>query len=156
MKAGIFLPENLRVENIWHGVADDIYKHAKMEVHKTHPKKFPLFLETLQFISSLYLEEKEPYSLTSWISDQMLHGLSWKDFIVYPSFVNQAYSCNIALHPNVVDKYLEFIKVIRFKYIDRKGCNLVFSTGNFGEIHNTNIEWRKAEPGELDLSQLTG
>ena len=156
MKAGLFLPEDLRVENEWRVVCNDLYNHVRVEALKSHPQKFPLFHETLRFISKLYLDEKEPYYLTSWISDQMLHGLTWKDFIVYPSYWNEGFSCNMAIHPNTVDNYLEFKKVIRFKLTNREGNKWIISTGSYGEIQNTNIEWKMAAPGEIDFSKLPG
>lgn len=156
MKAGLFLPENLRSENEWRAVCDDLYQYARLEALKSHPEKYQFFHETLRFISRLYLDENKPYHLTSWISDQMLHGLTWKDFIIYPSYLNEGYSCNMAIHPNTVDNHLEFKKVIRFKLQNKVGNNWIISTGSFGEIKNANIEWKMAAPGELDFSKLPG
>jgi hypothetical protein len=84
----------------------------------------------------------------------MFHGLTWKDFIVYPSYSDSGYSCNMTIHPNIVDNYLEFKKVIRFKIQNKAGNNWTISTGHFGEVKNTNIEWKMAAPGELDFSKL--
>jgi hypothetical protein len=154
MKAGLFLPEDLRIENEWRAVCDDLYKHVRCETLKSHPEKYQFFHETLRFISRLYLDENKPYYLTSWISDQMFHGLTWNDFIVYPSYSNSGYSCNMAIHPNIVDNYLEFKKVIRFKIQNKAGNNWTISTGHFGEVKNTNIEWKMAAPNELDFNKL--
>ncbi|GGA88453.1 hypothetical protein GCM10011511_09590 [Puia dinghuensis] len=60
----------------------------------------------------------------------------------------------MAIHPNTVDKYLEFKKVIRFKLQNKVGNYWTISTGQYGEVKNTNIEWKTAAPGELDFSKL--
>jgi hypothetical protein len=58
MKAGLFLPEDLRIENEWRAVCDDLYRHVQLESLKSHPEKYQFFHETLRFISRLYLDEK--------------------------------------------------------------------------------------------------
>lgn len=84
----------------------------------------------------------------------MLHGLTWKDFIVYPSYLNEGYSCNMAIHPNTADKYLEFKKVIRFKLQSKVGNYWTISTGHYGEVKNTNIVWKMAALGNLTFQSF--
>lgn len=152
MKSGVLLPRNLNAENEWYILAKDIYAFADKHFDKVAIEKSNFFHEALDFISSLFLSEKTPYSITSWISDELIYGTAWKDFIIYPSFANKAFTSNFAIHPNVVDKYLRFVKVIRFKVLKMSNDTFSLSTGRVGEIIQNNIEWRTATKEELDFS----
>lgn len=157
MKAGILLPRSLNPQNEWYVLAEDMYRHVNENIAKIGiPLKASFFHEALDFISNLYLVEKIPYPITSWISTELIYGTAWKDFIIYPSFANKAYSSNIAIHPNVADQYIKFEKVIRFKVLKVNGQNLSVSTGRVGELVQNNIKWRTATREELDFSLFPG
>ncbi len=152
MKAGILLPRNLNIQNEWYLLAQDIHAHANEHFNKVVIEKSSFFHEALSFISQLFLDEKEPYPLTSWISNELIYGTAWRDFITYPSYVNKAFTSNIALHPNVADKYLKFVKVIRFKVLEINKNKFSVSTGYVGENIQNNMRWRNATKEELDFS----
>lgn len=156
MKAGVLLPRNLNEQNEWYVLAKDIYAFTDKHFEKVAMQKSNFFHEALNFISSLFLTEKAPYPITSWISTELIYGSAWKDFIIYPSFVNKAFTSNLAIHPNVVDNYLKFVKVIRFKVLEISDERFLFSTGRVGEIIKNNIEWRTAINEELDFSLFPG
>ena len=156
MKSGVLLPRNLHVENEWYVLAEDIYAFADKEYNRIGMHKSNFFHEALNFIAGLFLTENPPYAITSWIATELLYGTEWKDFIIYPSFANQAYTTNYAVHPNVVDKYLKFEKVIRFKVLQIGDGNFSISTGRVGELIQNNIEWRTATQEELDFSLFPG
>ncbi|RYE20384.1 MAG: hypothetical protein EOP42_27565 [Sphingobacteriaceae bacterium] len=80
-----------------------------------------------------------------------MYGENWNDFVVYPSFANDGFSCNVAVHPNVVDKYLRFKKAVRFKVVGIRNREFAISTGKVGEIINTNIEWRTGTKDEVNF-----
>jgi hypothetical protein len=154
MKAGILLPRDLKRENVWHVLSDDVYPFVDDALSTKMKDKMLLFQETLKFVSTLFLEERPPYPVTSWIANELIYGTAWKDLIIYPSFVNKSNSSNIVIHPNVVDNHLQFVKVIRFKVLEIKGDTFSISTGRVGEIINTNIKWRVADRHEIDFSQF--
>lgn len=152
MKSGVLLPRQLDKGNEWYVLAEDIYSFADKHIDKVAMQKANYFHEALNFIADLYLTEEQPYPITSWISNELLYGTAWKDFIIYPSFANKAFSSNFAIHPNVVDRYLKFEKVIRFKVLEINGDRFSLSTGRVGEMKQNNIEWRTATQEELDFS----
>jgi len=156
MKSGILLPRNLNTENEWYILAKEAYAFAEKHYDKVAMQKSNFFHEALNFISSLFLIEKAPYSITSWISNELIYGTAWKDFIIYPSFANKAFTSNFAIHPNVADKYLKFVKVIRFKVLELGGDKFSLSTGRVGELIQNNIAWRTATKEELDFSLFPG
>ena len=154
IKSGIILPENLNRENPWSDLASDFHQKLR-EYNTTNPSSKDLFqLEIIKFIADLYISETPSYPLTSWIANELLYGENWKDFIVYPSNINQSMNCNYAFHPNSADRFLNFEKVIRFKVVDKVGENYTLSTGRVGEIINTNMVWRNATEEELNMSLL--
>lgn len=152
MSCGILLPKALRKENMWRVLTDDLYEHVEKNIDEKLKEKGPLFYEKLKFISDLFLTETRPYPITSLIAYEMLYGKARKDFIVYPSFANDSYSCNMAIHPNVVNNSMRLKKVIRFKVISIEGQNFTMSTGRVGELVKNNMEWRDAIQEELDFS----
>lgn len=154
MKAGVLLPRTLSQENAWYVLAKDIYSFADQHYDRLRMNKNNFFHEALDFIADRFVQEASPYPITSWIANSLLYGEAWKDFIIYPSVANQAFTTNIAIHPYVANRYLQFVKVIRFKVIDMQGENFTLSTGRVGELKNNNIEWRTASPDELDFSPL--
>jgi hypothetical protein len=152
VKTGILLPRGLKQDNIWSGLTDDMYMHVDKELSTIAQQKYDFFKEEIRFVADLFLSEKPPYALTSWIGNELIYGTSWKDMIVYPSFVNDGYSCNVALHPNFADRFLEFEKVIRFKILDITDSQYVVSTGKVGVMVNNSIMLRDATKEELDFS----
>ena len=152
MKAGIFLRQNLRKENEWSELADDIHKSTMEFYSTTSSKKSDFLFEAINFIADLYLNEKPNYPLTSCIANEMIYGEKWKDFIVYPSNINEAKSSNYAFHPNSVDRYLSFEKVFVFRVLSRVGDIFTLVTLRVGEIINTNMVWRAPLEQELNFS----
>lgn len=154
MKAGVLLPRNLTNENAWNVLAKDIYAYADMRYDELRMHNSNFFNEALDFIAHRFLYETQPYSITSWIANSLLYGKACKDFLIYPSVANQAFTSNFAIHPYVADRYLQFVKVIRIKVIEMHGDNFSISTGLVGELKTNNLVWRKATAAELDLSSL--
>lgn len=152
MKAGALIPKNLKSENVWHGLSDGVYNYAENYINKEKIEKAQFYHEALKFISQLFLDGEKSYLLTSWIANELFYESAWRDFIIYPSFYNNAYSCNIALHPNVVNNYLKFKKVIKFKIKDIN--KKIFSIGKVGQIVNNNILWREPSKEESDFPAL--
>lgn len=152
MKAGVLLPKELNPENDWYILAHDIHAFSQIHLNKVAINKSSFFHEALNFISDLFLQENVPYPITSWIANELIYGRAWKDFIIYPSFANKAYTCNLAIHPNVADRYLKFVKVIRFRVTEITEHKYTLSTGFVGEFIQNNITWREATYEELDFS----
>ncbi|RKR81891.1 hypothetical protein BDD43_2052 [Mucilaginibacter gracilis] len=88
------------------------------------------------------------------MAHEMIYGAAWKDLIVYPSFVNDSYSSNVAIHPNIVHDHLQFIKVIKFRVDELTSLGIKYSIGRVGEMHQGNMYWRPAKGEELDFSLL--
>jgi hypothetical protein len=148
VKYGICLPENLCAENEFRLMADGIHKYIREEstIAKDKAEHFQFFH---QFIAEKFLNEAEPYPLTSWIANEMLYGPHWRDFIIYPSVANDTVSCNMAFHPNSADSLLKLIKVMEFKVSQIRGGRVFFSDVRIGDFQNSVIEWRTPKEGEL-------
>lgn len=156
MKSGILLPRDLTQENEWYVLAKDIYAYAEMKRTKVGVRQNDFFHEALDFVSNLFQIEMPPYSITSWIATELLYGMAWKDFIIYPSVANKAHTVNMVFHPNVVDQCMKFVKVIRFKVNNFNGHNINLSVGKVAEMQHNNIIWRDALKEEMDFANLPG
>jgi hypothetical protein len=154
VKAAVFLPERLRKTNNW-------YEHAEA-LHKFLKSQSPLFTEMKEeqvnllneFVCNQFIYEKEPYPITSWLSDRILYNTSPTDLIIYPSVITNSHFCNMAVHPNFVDAHLRLERLIQFKVDSIKDSKLNYTLGLVGEATNTNILWR--QPDEKDLQQFAG
>jgi hypothetical protein len=152
LKIGVCLPPNIKNENEWHGMAKEAHNASK-DFSSTYDKdKSRHLLALTNFIAEQFVLETPPYPITSWLSDEMLYGEQWKDFIIYPSVTNESYSCNMAFHPNIADLFLKFEKVIRFRVDECEKDRIAIAIGSVGEINNANIEWRNAKPEELNFN----
>jgi hypothetical protein len=106
-------------------------------------------------MSEQFVTENYPYALTSFVADEALYGNDAKDLVLYPSVASNSHYCNFAIHPNIVERYLAFKSVIRFKVITvSSGMALQLSSGRIGEIITNNITWRDARFEEIDFNNM--
>jgi hypothetical protein len=96
----------------------------------------------LIFVCTQFVSEKFPYSITSWLSDDLLYSHLKNDLILYPSVITNSHFCNLAIHPNFVDKYLTLEKVIQVG-IEELSNQITYSFGLFGTPGRMNINWEK-------------
>jgi hypothetical protein len=145
------LPETNEFVEISKGAHEGAYNYFKQ-----HGKdKFEHFIELNNFIVNQFVNEPFPYTLTSYLSNGALYRENPKDLIIYPSFASDFQFCNFAFHPNIVDCYLSFQKVIRFQVTaikDKESMN--FALGRLGEIVDSRIIWRKAKFEEVDIKNF--
>lgn len=136
-----FINPKVRETNVWfeHGqqIANFFIEKAK-KLNTTKEKHLKLLME---FNSELFLKERENYPLTSWLANQQLYRLDGMDFIVYPSFATNNRTCNMAFHPNIIDKYFMFDRVFHLKF----SGEFSFKVVNVGKVKRTHISW-----GELN------
>lgn len=141
---GVYLPYNLKPNNLWHIVAKETYEYIFNHYYANSKVKFDHFIALTNLISELFVSETKPYSLTSMISNENLYGLNntWQDFILYPSISSALNYCNMAFHPNSVNEMLRFEKVINFRVKDIKPEGITFNLGKVGYIQGSKMKWR--------------
>jgi hypothetical protein len=108
----------LRKANLWH-------EHSK-ELHEQLKGTSPIFTSEKtdhlnylnQFVSNLFIEEKAPYTISSWLSNNLLYSYGEVDMILYPSSLTDSYFTNFAIHPNFSDRYLQLKCVFQFSVND--------------------------------------
>lgn len=148
------LPKDLNNENVFRIVADDIYSYVSKYNSSTDPILVERYEIALKFIADLFMYESEPYRITSIFSNEILYDQLNFDYLIYPSVINQYYSCNFAIHPNVVQNYLRFIKVIKFKVNSIANNIYSLSIGKVGELDGPRIKWRPPIKEEEDIFNL--
>ncbi len=128
--------------NPWHFIVKKII-NEKNKYGDISNRQKPLY----EFINKLYLEEKEPYQLSSWISNYLLYQKNIFDCIIYESVAVNSLHCNWAFHPKIVDRYFSLDRVYKFDNIVYNHKTNKYSNPNktpteIGEVTNKNIEWR--------------
>lgn len=100
------------------------------------------------FVNFKYQYEQKPYPLTSIMSNEILYGEKFYDFILYSSVYIDKYS-NMAFHPNSVLENLKLEKVIRFKIKDIEKGHL--GLGDVGHVINSRIVWKPLSAEEKKM-----
>jgi len=150
LKIGQCLPPKLPKSNGWGEMAENSF-NTLIRVTKSEEKRDQLE-ELYKFIANKFRTEKNPYHLTSMISWELLYGQLWRDFIIYPSVLDEGLSCNMAFHPNSVSENLKFEKLIKFKIVDYINDQIVFNLGTkVGYLENTKMKWRDRSKEETNL-----
>jgi hypothetical protein len=157
LSTALYLPKKFANPNEWQSVANKAYAFAENYYEENGRDKAEHFKYLNKFIADLFITEKFPYPLSSYIAHVALYGENAKDIILYPSVASHSYQCNFAIHPNIVDCYLVFNKVIRFKILEIDSIqNLKLGTGNenIGEMTNNNFIWRDSSAEEKNFQNL--
>jgi hypothetical protein len=154
-KLAICLPKGLKEENEWQHMANESHQAIEKYFNSNGKHKAEHFIALNNFIAEQFISENPPYPLSSLIANDMIFGEKANDLLIYPSVASNSYYCNFAIHPNILDNYLSFKKVIKFKVISiDDNLNLKLSTGKIGEITNNSIIFRQAKEDELDFKKL--
>ena len=152
IKIGILLPYNLSNVNIWNLMAKDSFEDLKKTLPSQAKNKFEHFVALYNFIEKIFMTEKKPYYLTSMLSEELLFGQLWRDFIIYPSVMSDYKLCNMAFHPNSVNQNLRFEKVIEFKVVNIENDIITYNLGKkVGVMENTKMIWKNRTKEETEL-----
>ena len=143
MKIGICLPFDLPAYNNWNIMAKDAANNLFKSLPSQAKDKFKHYIKLYKFIADRYILEESPYYLTSMISNELLYGDLWRDFVIYPSVMSNSNYCNMAFHPNSVIDNLKFEKIIQFKIININDKIVELVLGKVGYIFNTKLNWRE-------------
>jgi hypothetical protein len=157
IKVGLLLQNSLRTDNIWSDMAKGAYEHVINHSNAGAKSKAKQFVLLHEFIAGLFVTEKNPYPITSMLADQLLFDKdTWKDCILYPSVASDKRYCNFAFHPNVVDQFLKFEKVIPFVVKEVNNNSVVrYTAGQIGKVSNAGIFWDKnISPQDVDFRNL--
>jgi hypothetical protein len=144
-----FFPSDLSKKNYWYQTAIKAQQNMILEIKKIKSNKNHQLEYLFNFISKLYADEQPPYSISSWIANKMLYDYYGIDFLVYPSFRLNSDSCNLAFHPNFIDKFFQLVSVIKFRITDFKDNSATYDVISIGKPNLTNIEWNLPEDGDI-------
>lgn len=155
IKISILLPNDLTHHNVWHEMAKEGFAYAIKHYGIKNPGIADQLLLLNKFVAEKFQSEAKPYYLTSMIADELLFGNLWTDSLLYPSNKSDSLFCNLAIHPNVVDNFLELEKVVRFTVTDIKNTIISYSVGRYAENLHANLTWKKASHiSEVDFKTL--
>jgi hypothetical protein len=150
VNCAVFLKEKLRVANKWHKYAKDLHDYLKNITPKFKKEKEEHLNVLNEFICNLFIEEKPPYPISSWLANNLLYAHREIDMILYPSSITDSFYSNIAIHPNFADRYLQLDSVFQFSILDINDKMLDYGIGLIGHPGRMNIEWRKPTENEIN------
>jgi hypothetical protein len=136
-----FFPTDMSKKNYWYQTAIKKQQNLILEIRKMNSNKDRQLEYLFSYISKILANEKFPYSLSSWIANKMFYNYNGIDFLVYPSFVLKGDSCNLAFHPNFVEKYFQLSSILKFRITDFKENCATYEVVSVGKPNLTNIEW---------------
>jgi len=149
IKMGNCLPYELPAVNEWSEFASYMFDEMQTGLKLMNARdKIKHFVMMNRFIAQKFKEEKEPYYISSTISDIFLFDGLWHDFLIYPSVMADLKCCNMVFHPNSVNENLKFNKVVKFKVKKIDGELMHLKFGKVGYIENTKMKWRKISKEE--------
>jgi len=142
------LPEKLPSKNRWREYG--IFHHNFLiENHsKVDKKTLKYRLSLRDFITNRFMQENEPYSISSMLAHEYLY-MNRTDILLYPSVQTLQDYTNFAIHPRVAENYLKCLKVLRFKITKDLGeqFKLIFSL--IGTPSGNKINWQKATDEDI-------
>ena len=107
------------------------------------------------FISNAFIQETFPYSLTSWLANDMLYNSGKIDMIIYPSIARILHSCNIAINPTVVDAYLRLKKVYKIQVTQSDSKKKSLEVLCVGDFIDNNVVWRELSDNDKHILDQT-
>ena len=150
LKIGQCLPPKLPLSNHWGEMAEKAFNYL-LKATKNENKRNQLE-ELYKFVAHKFMTEKKPYHITSMISNELLYNQLWRDFIIYPSYIDRGLTCNMAFHPNSVNENLKFEKIIEFKVVELNDNQIVYNLGKkVGFIEKTQMNWKDRSSNETNL-----
>jgi len=149
VNAAIFLKENLRDANRWHKDAKELHSYLRSMTPKFKEEKAAHLNLLNEFICNLFCEERSPYPISSWLSNNLLYSHRGIDMLLYPSLTTNSYFTNIAFHPNFADRHLQLEKVFQFVVNDIREKKLQYGIGLIGVPGAMNIVWREPTGEEI-------
>lgn len=119
VKCACFISNKLKDGNRWKQLAEDNYNKNDVGLLAHGGSDIKAHLKALMdFVNQKFIDEEEPYPLTSWLSDITLFGEIANDMMIYPSVASETLYCNIAFSPKFVDQNLFLFKLIKFQLLE--------------------------------------
>jgi len=155
LKMAVYLPQEFAISNEFQEVSNDAHNFARNYYERHGKEKLDHFIALNNFVVEQFVKESFPYTLTSYLSNDALYSNDPKEVIIYPSVATNSQFCNFAFHPNIVDRFLSFEKVIGFHVIKKGyGKDMQFGLGQLGEIAHNAIHWRTGTFEEVNINTL--
>lgn len=145
-----FLPTTIPEKNIWYNQALKLQAKAIDHAKQYGGDKSQQLEMVINFFSQTFIKENKPYSITSWISNNLLYEYDFIDFLVYPSYATNNYSCNLAFHPNFVDQFMKLETIFKMVIKEKGNDSITFNITESGTAKRTNIIWGDIQQDSID------
>lgn len=153
-----FLPLSIPTQNLWYNAAVNQARFRNEDVGRSHPEKREHLIRLFDVVSDLFVSESRPYPVTSWLANKTIYDFDGIDFIVYPSATSAGVVCNLAFHPNFIDRFarLESVARVAIRSVDKNGVDMSmnFRINRVGLVHRTHVRWEP--PSEANTNWIPG
>jgi|SRR5579863_198774 len=150
--ASIF-PPTLDFPNPWISIAANQRKGRVVFYEEHFGKEVTTKVDQIfSFLGELFVSEGPPYSITSALAFYLIYG-RLIDYLVYPSFVTRANTCNLAFHPNFVDEFFRIDRVFRLCIDKPLEDGAIVHVTDVAEYRNNVLAWRSPYSDE-DLPSM--
>lgn len=147
------LPESISEKNLFHMLAHRHLEEIKTMAQSWGLDKAPQLELITRFLGNAFVSETYPYSLSSWLANDILFGKQAVDMMYYPSIMTQQVSCNIAIVPAFVDRYLHPNRVFKMQVLERTDRNIRPVILEVGIITGNTICWHDTTDDDMAYFQ---
>lgn len=148
-----FFPPTIDSPNPWITIAANKRKGRVTFFEKYFGKEATAKVdEIFSFLGELFLHENPPYSITSSIAFHLIYN-RLVDYIIYPSFITRAGSCNLAFHPNFVDEFFRIDRVFMLGIDKAEQHGAAVKVMAVAEYFQNFLAWREPREDE-DLPSM--
>lgn len=153
LEFNLLISNEIQKSNSWYDYIQDISLQYQLYQKKDEGVLSSYLIELRKFINDIFMHEKPPYSISSFIANRYLYGNNNVEFIVYPSAKSFHNYVNYAFHPNVVINSLKLSRVFMFKINDIISEGINFTIKKVGYLDKSHIKWKSQD--ESDVKYLT-
>lgn len=141
-KSSIFFPLSIPKENPWTQLAVEQRRSYEQHVKGWNTGKDSQLLYLQDFIANLFVTVSEPYTVTSFIGHTHLFLYQY-DLIIYPSLKTDHLQCNIAFHPNFVDRFFRLERVYEVELEEVGGKKYIINVFQMAKLVDANLFWSR-------------
>ncbi|RYE52899.1 MAG: RES domain-containing protein, partial [Sphingobacteriales bacterium] len=135
------LSDNISVKNPLYPLALRRLAEIKAMAEAWGMEKAPKLELITRFLGNAFISEEHPYPLSSWIANDILFGKQAVDVLYYPSVMTEQVSCNLAMTPTFVDRFLRPNRVFKMEIIEKTSRSIRPQVLAVGTMAGNKVIW---------------
>jgi len=148
LEFNLLISNQLNKTNTWYNYIQEVSLQNQLLLRKEEGDLTKHLTELRNFINDIFMYEKAPYSISSFIANRYLYGNNNVEFIVYPSAKSHHNYVNYAFHPNVVINSLKLSRVFMFRINNIDNNGISFTVKKVGYLEKSHIKWKSQDKSD--------